>query len=188
MIPHIFDNLTQIRKGQDTSLVWRRDGFPDFPDQTQALATYRHSACLKTGALFRLAGQLVFGNHEKDELMSLIGRFCHLQNDCKNVYSSDVIAAKGVLAEDLKNGDYSFPTVLALYASPTASKIIKEVFRGRWESSATRDKHIRAALTVLYSSEIKSACLAGVKSLKGEVSPFVTIWGRQEKMNLGSGF
>lgn len=47
MIPHILDNLTQIRKGQDTSLVWRRDSFPDFPDQTQALATYRHSACLR---------------------------------------------------------------------------------------------------------------------------------------------
>jgi geranylgeranyldiphosphate transferase len=64
---------TQETLGQDISLVWRRDGFPDFPDQKQALETYRHSAYLKTGALFRLVGQLVFGNHEKDELMSQIG-------------------------------------------------------------------------------------------------------------------
>ncbi|KAN0081862.1 Isoprenoid synthase domain containing protein [Elaphomyces granulatus] len=187
MIPYILDNLTQIHKGQDISLVWRRDGFPDFPDREQALAAYRQSAYLKTGALFRLCGQLVFGSREKDELMSQVGWFCHLQNDCKNIYSTDVTAAKGVLAEDLKNGEYSFPIVLAIYASPTANTIIKEVFRGRRESGATRNKQITDALTILYNNEVKSACMAELELLKDKVSPFVTVWGRQENMNLGPG-
>jgi len=59
--------------GQDISLVWRRDGFENFPDQESALKAYRHCAYLKTGALFRLLGQLVFASHEKDELMSKVG-------------------------------------------------------------------------------------------------------------------
>ena len=113
--------------------------------------------------------------------------FCHLQNDCKNIYSTDVTAAKGVLAEDLKNGEYSFPIVLAIYASPTANTIIKEVFRGRRESGATRNKQITDALTILYSNEVKSACMAELELLKDKVSPFVTVWGRQENMNLGPG-
>ena len=43
------------------------------PDQESALKLYRHSAYLKTGALFRLVGQLVFGNHDQDEVMSAVG-------------------------------------------------------------------------------------------------------------------
>jgi len=112
--------------------------------------------------------------------------FCHLQNDCKNIYSTDVTAAKGILAEDLKNGEYSFPIVLGIYASPTANIIIKEVFRERRESGVTRNKLIRDALTILYSSEIKSTCMAELELLKDKVSPFVAVWGRQENMNLGS--
>ena len=59
--------------GQDVSLVWRRDGFEFMPDQESALELYRHSAYLKTGALFRLVGQLVFLNNEQDEIMSQLG-------------------------------------------------------------------------------------------------------------------
>jgi len=185
MVPYILENLAEIHEGQDISLVWRRDNFPDFPDRKQALAAYRKSAYLKTGALFRLCGQLVFGNHENDELMSQVGWFCHLQNDCKNIYSADVIAAKGVLAEDLKNGEYSYPVVLALHASPMANTIIKELFSGRSKSGAARDKQIRDALTILYSNEVKSACMAELELLKDKVSPFVAVWGRKENMNLG---
>jgi len=59
--------------GQDISLVQRRDGFDNCLDRECALATYRHCAHLKTGALFRLVGQLVFGSYEKDDLMSQVG-------------------------------------------------------------------------------------------------------------------
>ena len=55
------------------SLMWRRDGFMHTLDQESALNIYRRSAHLKTGALFRLLGQLVSGRDEKDEVMSQIG-------------------------------------------------------------------------------------------------------------------
>jgi geranylgeranyldiphosphate transferase len=42
-------------------------------DQESALALYRECASLKTGALFRLVGQLVTGSHVKDEAMSSFG-------------------------------------------------------------------------------------------------------------------
>lgn len=90
LVPYILTNLEQIHKGkycfspqslnpdsyflgQDISLVWRRDGFEDYTDQESALKAYRQSAHLKTGALFRLLGQLVYGSHEKDALMSQVG-------------------------------------------------------------------------------------------------------------------
>lgn len=90
LVPYILTNLTQIHSGgypfpprccipdsdslgQDISLVWRRDGFENCPDRESALKTYRNSAYLKTGALFRLVGQLVSGNHENDAIMSQVG-------------------------------------------------------------------------------------------------------------------
>jgi geranylgeranyldiphosphate transferase len=59
--------------GQDDSLVWRRYGFDLSVDRETALATYRECASLKTGALFRLVGQLVTGSHVKDDIMSSFG-------------------------------------------------------------------------------------------------------------------
>ena len=90
LVPYILTSLEEIHKGkkcispqsltpdsrflgQDISLVWRRDGFEDCTDRESALKTYRQSAYLKTGALFRLVGQLVYGSHEKDALMSQVG-------------------------------------------------------------------------------------------------------------------
>lgn len=73
LIPFILQNLTEIHKGQDISLVWRRDGLPTFSSQKEALDAYRHCAHLKTGGLFRLVGQLITGGHEKDDLMSKVG-------------------------------------------------------------------------------------------------------------------
>ena len=70
----VFECYANMRwKGQDMSLVWRRDGFEHTLDQESALDIYRHSAYLKTGALFRLVGQLVFGSDEKDKVMSQVG-------------------------------------------------------------------------------------------------------------------
>jgi geranylgeranyldiphosphate transferase len=59
--------------GQDDSLVWRRDGFGAHPDVSSALSAYQACASLKTGALFRLVGQLVTGTHEMDDIMSDFG-------------------------------------------------------------------------------------------------------------------
>jgi len=42
-------------------------------DRKTALAVYKERASLKTGALFRLVGQLVTGSHVKDDVMSCFG-------------------------------------------------------------------------------------------------------------------
>lgn len=59
--------------GQDISLVWRRDGLPESYNRLTAIQAYRDCSSLKTGALFRLLGHLVYGNADKDKLMSQVG-------------------------------------------------------------------------------------------------------------------
>lgn len=66
-------NLSEILEGQDLSLVWRRDGLASFPTlPVERVAAYKHMASLKTGALFRLLGQLVLEDHSLDETLTLV--------------------------------------------------------------------------------------------------------------------
>lgn len=74
LVPSLLQNLEEILEGQDMSLVWRRDGIGSLPLQHEDRVTaYRRSAHLKTGALFRLVGQLVSGDNSHDELMTRVG-------------------------------------------------------------------------------------------------------------------
>lgn len=74
LLPFLVANLREILEGQDLSLVWRRDGTDSLPSTYEArLAAYRRSAWLKTGALFRLVGQLVAEGPEHDALMTQVG-------------------------------------------------------------------------------------------------------------------
>lgn len=67
-------HLREILEGQDMSLVWRRDGPASLPARHESrVAAYRQSASLKTGALFRLVGQLVTEDTRHDELMTQVG-------------------------------------------------------------------------------------------------------------------
>ncbi|RDH28588.1 terpenoid synthase [Aspergillus welwitschiae] len=117
LAPFLMQCLEEILEGQDMSLVWRRDGLASFPVAPKERdAAYRQMASLKTGALFRLLGQLVLENKSMDATMTTVAWCSQLQNDCKNVYSSDYAKAKGALAEDLRNGELSFPIVVALDA------------------------------------------------------------------------
>lgn len=66
-------NLSDILEGQDQSLVWRRDGLAAFPTRPdERVAAYQRMASLKTGALFRLLGQLVLENQSLDETLTLL--------------------------------------------------------------------------------------------------------------------
>ncbi|OJJ68391.1 hypothetical protein ASPBRDRAFT_133371 [Aspergillus brasiliensis CBS 101740] len=117
LAPFLMQCLEEILEGQDMSLVWRRDGLASFPvDPKERDAAYRRMASLKTGALFRLLAQLVLENKSMDATMTTVAWCSQLQNDCKNVYSTDYAKAKGALAEDLRNGELSFPIVVALDA------------------------------------------------------------------------
>lgn len=74
LVPIFLENLAEIHEGQDISLVWRRDGAKAMPKtKSECLKAYRRGASLKTGALFRLVGQLVTEDKSKDELMTRVG-------------------------------------------------------------------------------------------------------------------
>lgn len=74
LAPWLTQNLEEILEGQDISLVWRRDGLASFPDaHDERVMAYRRMASLKTGALFRLLGQLTLENRSMDETMTRIG-------------------------------------------------------------------------------------------------------------------
>lgn len=74
LIPFLLQNLEEVLEGQDISLVWRRDGLQSLPlRHEERVLAYRRVAYLKTGALFRLVGQLVSEDHSNDELMTRVG-------------------------------------------------------------------------------------------------------------------
>lgn len=74
LYPFLLQNLEEILEGQDISLVWRRDGLSRLPRlHEDRVKAYRRSAYLKTGALFRLVGQLVAENYSNDDLMTRVG-------------------------------------------------------------------------------------------------------------------
>lgn len=97
-----------------------------------------------------------------------------------------MLSAKGTLAEDLENGEYSFPIVLALYGPAAARIVVETALRSARESSGSthREEQLVAALHVLRSEEVRKACLVELQSLQKEVSQFAALWGRTEKMNL----
>ncbi|KAF1996432.1 terpenoid synthase [Amniculicola lignicola CBS 123094] len=186
MMPFLTECVTQIHKGQDIALVWRRDGFELPYNVEDALKAYRHSAWLKTGALFMLVGQLITLSHDKDDLMSDYGWYCQLQNDCKNVFSSDVVSAKGALAEDLINGEYSYPILVGLYAAKPVSKPIADVFNRKDKSKSASNKALNRACNALQSEEVRSVCLRELEEIRARNQQFSLLWGRSEKMKLSA--
>ncbi|KKK13523.1 hypothetical protein ARAM_006149 [Aspergillus rambellii] len=157
LAPFLMQNLEEILQGQDLSLVWRRDGLSSLPAAAdEKLAAYRKMASLKTGALFRLLGQLVLENKSADHTMTILAWCSQLQNDFKNVYSSEYAKMKGSLAEDLRNQEYSYPIIIALEAPG-----------GEWVTKALESgspHNIRKALEVIQSETVRTACFAELKS------------------------
>ncbi|KAI0600761.1 isoprenoid synthase domain-containing protein [Biscogniauxia sp. FL1348] len=93
LLPWLTQNLAEILEGQDMSLIWRRDSLSSFPvAHDDRLTAYRQMASLKTGALFRLLGQLVLENRSMDDTMSKVGyETIHAKLNCSNVM---IITAK----------------------------------------------------------------------------------------------
>ncbi|PLB55511.1 terpenoid synthase [Aspergillus steynii IBT 23096] len=179
LAPFLMQNLEEILQGQDLSLVWRRDGLSSLPTQAdERAAAYRRMASLKTGALFRLLGQIVLENKSADQTLTTVAWCSQLQNDCKNVFSSEYAKSKGSLAEDLRNRELSYPIILALEA-PEGGWVAKAL-----ESGSPRN--IRKALQVIQSERVRDACLAELKTCGASVQEWLSVWGRDEKMNLKS--
>lgn len=102
--------------------------------------------------------------------------YSQLQNDCKNVYSSDYAKAKGAIAEDLRNGELSYPNVVALNV-PKGQYVVRAL--------AFRSPHnIRQALRVIQSDQVRNICLTEMKKSAVSVQDWLALWGRNEKMDM----
>jgi geranylgeranyldiphosphate transferase/dimethylallyldiphosphate transferase len=99
-----------------------------------------------------------------------------LQNDCKNIYSEEYALNKGAIAEDLRNGELSFPVVIALNDAQTRSQM-QAAFQSIDEGS------IAAALAGLQSPRVRMACLHALEEAGRGMEKLVAVWGRRE--NLG---
>ena len=96
-----------------------------------------------------------------------------------------MVAAKGALAEDLTNREFSFPIIVALYGSPVSQRIMREALGTRCHlSQQASDEQHCAALSVLQADETKRVCMQELDSLKDRVSQFATAWDRAEIMNV----
>lgn len=173
--------LENILRGQDLSLVWRRDGLKSFRYQgDERIVAYKNMAALKTGTLFVLLGRLLNdGGDELDDLLTRFGWFAQLQNDCKNIYSAEYAKNKGAVAEDLRNGELSYPVVIALNDNGS-SRIMERALESHAEAS------MEAALDALQSESVREACMRALQEASHGLEKLVLLWGRREKMQAGS--
>nr|J7FJH2.1 RecName: Full=Prenyltransferase idtC; AltName: Full=Indole-diterpene biosynthesis cluster protein C; Flags: Precursor [Claviceps paspali]AFO85422.1 prenyl transferase [Claviceps paspali] len=175
--------LELILEGQDLSLVWRRDGLAAFDAEEggDKVSVYKKMAQLKTGTLFVLLGRLLNdGGAQLDDVLLRLGWYSQLQNDCKNIYSGEYANNKGAIAEDLRNGEMSFPVVVALGDQTTSSQIRKAF-------GSHSDGDIFDALDALQSSCIKNKCSQALQEAGRGLENLLAIWGRREHMDsLGS--
>ncbi|KJZ73003.1 hypothetical protein HIM_07575 [Hirsutella minnesotensis 3608] len=169
--------LEDILQGQDMSLIWRRDGLDAFHYQgDESIQAYKKMATLKTGTLFLLLGRLVKdGGQDLDDLLTRFGWYAQLQNDCKNIYSEEYVSSKGAVAEDLRNGELSFPIVVALNEKSCCSTMQRAL-------RSHADAEIEAAMTALQSKPVKQACLKALKEAGVGMDGLVSLWGRREQM------
>jgi geranylgeranyldiphosphate transferase len=106
-----------------------------------------------------------------------------LQNDCKNVFSSDVVTAKGALAEDLINGEYSFPIIVALYSAADIRSAVSEAMCRTGQSSGPHlQERLSGAAMMLQKDEVRNFCLAELEALKKQNMAWASLWGRKEEM------
>ena len=107
--------------------------------------------------------------------MTIYSWFSQLQNDCKNVYSSDYAKAKGAFAEDIRNGEFTYPIILAL--NQPNGRAVEVALEHRTEAK------INTALSVVRSDGVRGVCLQELKQVGSTIREFVEIWGRKETMD-----
>ncbi|KAJ6179015.1 hypothetical protein N7519_009476 [Penicillium mononematosum] len=173
LAPWLMQDLQDILEGQDISLVWRRDGISAFPIATaERVAAYRRMASLKTGSLFRLLGHIVLENDSMDETLTTVAWNSQLQNDCKNVYSSEYAKLKGSAAEDLHNREMTYPIVLALDAPD-----------GHLVTGGSRIS-VASQYPVIRSDYVRNICMNELRKSGASVKEWLELWGRKEKLDL----
>ncbi|KAL2844053.1 terpenoid synthase [Aspergillus pseudodeflectus] len=102
------EELQNLHVGQEIDLHWTRTG------QCPSITEYLEMIRLKTGALFCLAGHLIYtrGSFSADvnDLMILLGHYFQVRDDYVNLASSKYRNEKGY-AQDLDEGKFSLPLI-----------------------------------------------------------------------------
>nr|WGJ63575.1 prenyltransferase [Aspergillus striatus] len=178
LAPWLLQDLEDILHGQDLSLNWRRDGLSSLPaDPAERAESYKQMASLKTGSLFRLLGHLALEDRTMDGLLTQVAWYSQLQNDCKDVFSSEYGKLKGSAAEDLSNKEFTYPIMLALGA-PGGHNVAQAL-----ESPTPRN--LRRALRVIQSNEVYGRCMHELKQASVGIEDWLRLWGRKEKLDGG---
>lgn len=83
------------------------------------------------------------------------------------------------MAEDLRNGEFSYPIILAL-SQPEGNFVAKAL-------ESRTEKDFEKALAVVQSDPVKSLCLRELKQVGADIRDFVEIWGRKERLDAETG-
>lgn len=112
-----------------------------------------------------------------DQRADIINRwYSQVQNDCKNVYSSEYVKLKGSLAEDLRNKEITYPIVLALGVADGRS-VAKAL-----DYPSTRN--MRQALQVIQGETVREMCMGELKRSSSGIEDWLQMWARKEKLDL----
>ena len=93
-----------------------------------------------------------------------------------------MITAKGALAEDLANGEYSYPILVGLYAGPSTREAVGSALRRFGGTTPDFHDRVARATVMLQRPEVRGRCLAELAALREENKDLAAFWGRKEEM------
>lgn len=88
------------------------------------------------------------------------------------------------MAEDLRNGEYSFPIILGLFGTGHIRHSIRAAMDSSKLPATSRDKVLLEGVAALQAPGVRDACLSELEVLKSALADFSVLWGRQEKMTV----
>jgi ophiobolin F synthase len=166
------ERMRQLYIGQSYDLRWTRH------KSCPSLGEYIQVIDGKTGGLLQLLVGLMLSNTGHtisscqgsclEELITLIGRLFQIRDDYQNLRSFEYENMKG-FAEDLDEGKYSYPMVVALSEENTSKSVIESILAGHEPSIG-----LSRALKLAIRGEME-ACgafaetLRAIKELEAEI-------------------
>ncbi|KAL4806051.1 terpenoid synthase [Aspergillus unguis] len=156
-----FEELQNLHLGQAIDLLWTRTG------QCPSIEEYLEMIRLKTGALFCLAGHLLYAQAPSPDtykqagvkdLLVLLGQYFQVRDDYVNLTSAKYQDEKG-FAQDLDEGKFSLPLIHVLTHSSKRG-MIENILKQRAENRCL-SKDLK---TLVLSEMDKQDSLAFTKS------------------------
>ncbi|KAJ3038912.1 hypothetical protein HDV00_012834 [Rhizophlyctis rosea] len=173
LLDDVLTGLFEIHVGQDEGLAWRRDNY------LPTVADFVNNAEMKTGGIFRIVGRVALRNTSADDAMTALGLWAQLQNDYKNLWSDTAAKNKGIIAEDIENGERTFPIVYALnHLEPAKKALLLEALD---LAAATKDSTIKfQALALIEEAGAREATLEYLAKIEEQYKGVIELWGRNE--------